>query len=741
MAKLINTSNLDTLAKGLNNRTKELVDIEKNRAMAVEGALENSIADVLEMFDGKAFKYVTQEEYDNLSEEQKNDTSITWCITDAEDVDMDLYQTVYDESLETSVKNIPGAINELHVALNNLAGSDHDHDDKYYTETEIDAKLDNKADKEHTHEDIENDITIINTDIDNIQGDIRSLNTEVSKKVDNSIFSQHDHNHIYYTKQEVNQTIIPDINETINTNVNALQASIDAKAPASHTHDDRYYTETEIDTKLGEISEECSELSQWIGSVEGDLIGHENDANVHITSAEKTKLSGIEPNANNYVHPNDHNDLYYTKDETDTKVDALHATISAEIDADVKVVADNLAREKDTTISGTLANGVSQAFGALTEFQGRLNNHEARMGNYDAKFAVIQGGGVGSIQKAEDNAKAYADQQITALVNSAPEAMNTLGELAKAISDHQDVYDAYVAQISSELEEMGVELVNAAIELDESLHSIISVEIDTDVKVVADNLADEIERATAEEGSIKTILNNKADTGHTHDDRYYTETEINSKFTTVNNNIAKLQPITDNSLDTTVKTVPGAINEIKTTMESEFDATYEIIGDHTRLAEGNSLISLIELLSTTLSDVQEDIGSLSGLTTNTNTSLVACINELKVDCITLASALAKAAPTEVVQVNVVNNTLNLTTDKYQKTTMTSGTNIVFPAVNEFTEIHLYFDAIANMNISLPDNCKWRIDPNTEEGTTYELVATYNTVQWLVNIMAYSSNAN
>ena len=635
MAKLINTSNLDTLAKGLNNRTKELVDIEKNRAMAVEGVLENSIADVLEMFDGRAFKYVTQEEYNNLSNEQKNDTSITWCITDAEDpeyVDMDLYQTIYDESLETSVKTIPGAINELHVALNNLSGSDHNHDDKYYTETEIDAKL-------------------------------------------------------------------------------------------------------------GEISEECGELSQWIGSVEGDLIGHISDANVHITSAEKTKLSGIEPNANNYVHPNDHNDLYYTKDEIDTKVDALHTTMSAEIDADVKVVADNLAREKDTSITGSLANGITQAFGKITENQNRLNNHEAKLTHNESLFSIIQGEGAGSIKKAEADAKAYADQQITALINSAPEAMNTLGELAKAIEDHQDAYEAYVATVSANIATAKSEAISEAAKKDTALHTTISAEIDADVKVVADNLANEIERATAEEGSIKTILNNKADTGHTHDDRYYTETEINSKFTTVNNNIAKLQPITDNSLDTTVKTVPGAINEIKTTMESVFDATYEIIGDFTRLGEGNSLISLIELLGTTLSDAQEDIGSLSGLTTNTNTSLVACINELNAKAIELASALAKAAPTEVIQVNVVNNTLNLTTDKYQKTTMASGTNIVFPTVNKFTEIHLYFDAIANMNISLPDNCKWRIDPNMEEGTTYELVATYNTVQWLVNIMAYSSNAN
>ena len=50
------------------------------------------------------------------------------------------------------------------------------------------------------------------------------------------------------------------------------------------------------------------------------------------------------------------------------------------------------------------------------------------------------------------NAKKYADEKITALVDSAPEAMNTLGELATAIQDHNDVYDAYVSTVSTQLD-------------------------------------------------------------------------------------------------------------------------------------------------------------------------------------------------------------------------------------------------------------------------------------------------
>lgn len=94
---------------------------------------------------------------------------------------------------------------------------------------------------------------------------------------------------------------------------------------------------------------------------------------------------------------------------------------------------------------------------------------------------------------------------------------------------------------------------------------------------------------------------------------------------------------------------------------------------------------------------------------------------------------------KVVQVDVIDNVLNLTTDKYQKTNMVDGTEILFPSVNKFTEIHLYFPASSNMKINLPDNCKWRFDPNIEEGKSYEIIATYNTIEWLVNIISYSDD--
>ena len=92
--------------------------------------------------------------------------------------------------------------------------------------------------------------------------------------------------------------------------------------------------------------------------------------------------------------------------------------------------------------------------------------------------------------------------------------------------------------------------------------------------------------------------------------------------------------------------------------------------------------------------------------------------------------------TEVVQVNVENGVLRLTGDKYQKTNMIDGTEVIFPEVSGFTEIHLYFSSDAEMNISFPE-CKWRMDHNIEAGNSYEIIAVYNTMEWLLNCVVYS----
>ena len=101
---------------------------------------------------------------------------------------------------------------------------------------------------------------------------------------------------------------------------------------------------------------------------------------------------------------------------------------------------------------------------------------EARVKVNEDALAIVNGAEnvEGSIAKAEKDAKDYTDQKIADLIDSAPDAMNTLNELAQAIKDHGDVYKGYVAEHAEAMAQQKADL---------------QAEIDADVKVVADELA------------------------------------------------------------------------------------------------------------------------------------------------------------------------------------------------------------------------------------------------------------
>ena len=89
------------------------------------------------------------------------------------------------------------------------------------------------------------------------------------------------------------------------------------------------------------------------------------------------------------------------------------------------------------------------------------------------------------------DAQKYADEAITALVDSAPDAMNTLNELAEAINANKGVYDAYVEQHAAAMTKMKEDL---------------QAEIDADVKVVADAFAEEKERVAGVEAGFEARI-------------------------------------------------------------------------------------------------------------------------------------------------------------------------------------------------------------------------------------------
>ena len=99
--------------------------------------------------------------------------------------------------------------------------------------------------------------------------------------------SSHTHDDRYYTETEIDSKI-----STLNTAING-------KAPSSHTHDDRYYTESEVNTKLGsKLDKTTYEYNKELalGSTGKVCIGkfpmYDSNISVEIKSTTNTTYNG-----------------------------------------------------------------------------------------------------------------------------------------------------------------------------------------------------------------------------------------------------------------------------------------------------------------------------------------------------------------------------------------------------------------------------------------------------------------
>ena len=143
---------------------------------------------------------------------------------------------------------------------------------------------------------------------------------------------------------------------------------------------------------------------------------------------------------------------------------------------------DVIEGEGEGSVKKALADAKAYADGKIEEVNNAAANLEGRVKANEDKLAGLENATVkAEIEAAQAAAEKHADDAITALVDSAPEAMNTLNELATAINANKGVYDAYVEQHAQAMAQMKSDL---------------QAEIDADVKVEAD-------RAKAEEADIR----------------------------------------------------------------------------------------------------------------------------------------------------------------------------------------------------------------------------------------------
>lgn len=234
---------------------------------------------------------------------------------------------------------------EINDLMDEKADTNHSHNNLYYTESEVDEKLNNKSDVNHSHNIVNNKDNGFMSSNDKVKLDsisenadtvtfIRTLNSgtkigsikinetstdifcnndtnttyDIVTSSDDGLMSSEDKNKLDSIANGANKTTVDSSLST--TSVNPVQnkvinEALSSKSDCNHTHDDRYFTESEVTSKLN--SKANSSHTHSISNIT-DL---------------QTTLNGKANSSHN------HDDRYYTESEMDTKLDTKADTTVA----------------------------------------------------------------------------------------------------------------------------------------------------------------------------------------------------------------------------------------------------------------------------------------------------------------------------------------------------------------------------------------------------------------------------
>lgn len=281
----------NTLAQNLSNKAdkshthsiSEVTDLQSNLDVITDTLDQKSQVQVViegnpEFLPTLMIHKLTQEEY---NQEVANGTVNANAIylTPEEEIDLSNYATIEQ--------------------LAEKADTEHSHDDLYYTESEVDAALEGKSDTSHTHT-VSNvtDLTATATELNYMSG----VTSNVQTQLDDKATSSHAHtitanasdddvvvltgtngtNGVTYSASHANSGVTAGTYKSVTVNEKGhvtggsnpvtlagygitdaytkeeIDTALKGKSDTSHSHDDRYYTESEVNQKIGVINNSIS---------------------------------------------------------------------------------------------------------------------------------------------------------------------------------------------------------------------------------------------------------------------------------------------------------------------------------------------------------------------------------------------------------------------------------------------------------------------------------------------------
>lgn len=312
--------------------------------------------------------------------------------------------------------------------IDKFAAKTHNHDDAYYTETEIDTKIAG----------LQSSIDSVDGAVDNItSGTVVVKESEHATSADSATTAT---------------------NATNATNAKHAESADSATTAANADH----ATTADSATSAGTADKVSKTMTVQLngGTTEGT-----NKFTYNGSAAKSINITpssiGAQAAGNYAASSHTHDDMYYTEAEIDSKVSALNTAINGKAasshaheieDVDgLQAALDGKASSShthtvDSSLSGTSTNPVQNKVvnSALSGKvpTSRTVNGKALSSNITLSASDVGADASGSANTALTNAKAYTDQEIANLLENSTEAVDSIYELRDAMSDNADAITA-----------------------------------------------------------------------------------------------------------------------------------------------------------------------------------------------------------------------------------------------------------------------------------------------------------
>lgn len=281
--------------------------------------------------------------------------------------------------------------------------------------------------------------------------------------------------------------------EAVSQAMGALESAIDGKSDSTHTHDDRYYTETEIDQKLSAVNTSIDNIkSGEIVVKEAEHAGSADSA----TTANSANHATTAGSADNATHA----------ESADSATNANHATTADSATSATKATQD---------ASG---NVITSTYETKTDATAKLNEAKSYT---DTKTANLASTSTVDTKITTHNTSTTAHSDIRDLISGLTTRLNTLANSDDTTLDQMSEVVAYIKNNKSLIDGITTSKVNVADIVNNLTTNVankpLSAAQGVAIKTLIDALQEELDshtHAIADVSGLQSALDGKAASSH-----------------------------------------------------------------------------------------------------------------------------------------------------------------------------------------------------------------------------------